>query len=110
MNAYRTPDIRKRRTALTPTLVSLASLTLGGCASDEERARALLSKAEAECGIGAGSFYILGVKNMYKDSSRKETQKVIAARFPRLGEVKNSCVLNVIRSGGFDGLYKLETY
>ena len=85
-------------------------LAATACSSSHDRARALLSKAEKQCGLRQGTFQFLGVNEAYDEEARNPSgRKVIVVRSPDLGR-RQSCVDSVAQSGGFDSVGRFVTY
>jgi hypothetical protein len=85
-------------------------LAATACSSSDDRARALLSKAETQCGLRQGTFQFLSVNDVYDDEAREPSgRKIIVVRSPNLGH-HQSCVDGVAQSGGFDRVTRLVTY
>jgi len=78
------------------------SLLVAACGSADDRARAALAEAEAQCGLPPGTFKLLGVNDVFDEKARKPTEKkVIAVMSPDLGQ-RQPCVDGVAQSAGFD--------
>lgn len=85
-------------------------LAATACSSREDRARALLSKAETQCGLRQGSFEFLSVNDLYDEEARKPSgKKIIVVFSPDLGHYQR-CVDGVAQSGGFERVMRLVTY
>jgi hypothetical protein len=85
-------------------------LAATACSSHEDRARALLSQAETQCGLRQGTFKFLSVNDIYDEEARKPSgKKIIVVTSPNLGHYQR-CVDGVAQSGGFERVTRFETY
>ena len=83
-------------------LMSAPCFLVAACSSTEDRARAVLSKAERHCGLSQGTIKFMGVNHVYDEQARKPSgQKIIVVSSPDLGR-RQRCVDDVAQSGGFE--------
>jgi len=83
-------------------LLSAQCCLIAACSNIDDRARAVLSKAETECGLDQGTFSLMGVNDVYDEEARKPSGKkviIVQSQSFRRHEV---CVNRVARVGGFD--------
>lgn len=89
-------------------MILLVPLATVGCASSEERARAVLSKAESQCGLRPGTFKFMSVNDLYDESAGKRAGKIIVASSQPF-ERFEPCVNGVAQEGGFDRVERFVT-
>lgn len=83
-------------------LVSVPCALVVACSSPEDHARSVLSKAERECGLGQGTFSLMGVNDVWDEETRKPSGKKVIIVGSQPFERHEACVNRVARDGGFD--------
>ena len=88
----------------------LPALAAAACSNSDTKARKVLSEAEKECGLPAGTLKFMGVNELYDEASAKPSGKKVIYVTSQPFERVRVCVDRVAQANGYDRVMRFVTY